>query len=155
MIFWRYLCSHWTYLLFNNSGGSRLKFGTSDHFLDMLQPVFNEIFGKVENGNTQTCCSITAHSWEGTMQTWCTCLHYFGKALQYCEVVQPHVESLPTVYLVMKPWNLGLADLILSIVWSFSGPQIHPRHLPHSLLPNNLHHRESRLFHAEPFSLLC
>ena len=97
MIFWRYLCSHWTYLLFNNSGGSRIKFGTSDHFLDTLQPVFNEIFGKVENGNTQTCCSITVHSWEGTMQTWCTCLHYFGKALQYCEVVLPHAESLPTV----------------------------------------------------------
>ena len=100
MIFWRYLCSHWTYLLFNNSGGSRFKFGTSDHFLDTLQPVFDEIFGKVWNGNTQICCSITAHSWEGTVQSWYTCLHYFGKALQYCKVVLPHAESLPTVCIV-------------------------------------------------------
>ena len=36
-----------TYLLINNSGGSRFEFGTSDHFLDTLQPVVGEIFGKV------------------------------------------------------------------------------------------------------------
>ena len=96
MIFWRFLCNHWTYLLLDNSGRSRFEFGTSDHFLDTLQPVVGEIFGKVWNGNTQICCSITAHSWEGTVQSWYTCLHYFGKALQYCDVVLQHAESLPT-----------------------------------------------------------
>ena len=41
------ISSKLSYLLINNSGGSRFEFGTSDHFLDTLQPVVGEIFGKV------------------------------------------------------------------------------------------------------------
>ena len=60
MFFFRFLTNQWYFLIFNDSGWNPFTFGRFEYFFISFLPVVWELLRKNQNGNTSTCCTITA-----------------------------------------------------------------------------------------------
>ena len=104
LFFLRFLTNQWFFIIFNDIGWTRIKFGRFEYFFVSILPVFWELLRKNQNGDTSRCCSITVDYFSNTANT-CTIFFtimrgYFNILKWYNHITKFSllIKLLPTIY---------------------------------------------------------